>query len=140
MKMICWLGENYLWVKASHRIFVIFWVAGMFMLPRFFVDHHGVAPGSAEDGLWIERERRLLRIIINPAMAATWILGLMLAFTYGWSEGWLHDKLVLVLLLSGFQGLLSGLRRSVARGERGVGGRAWGKRRVGKEVITECES
>src|SRR3546814_7953651 len=67
--MIGWLGETYLWVKAAHLIFVIFWMAGMFMLPRFFVYHHRVAPGSAEDGLWIERERRLLRIIINTAMA-----------------------------------------------------------------------
>src|SRR3546814_2375754 len=76
--MIGWLGETYPWVKAAHLIFVIFWVAGMFMLPRFFVYHHGVAPGSAPRGLWIDRERRLLRIIINPAMAATWLLGLLL--------------------------------------------------------------
>src|SRR3546814_21059673 len=65
-KMIGWLGETYLWVKAAHLIFVIFWVAGMFMLPRFFVYHPGVAPGSAADGLWIECERRLLRLIIRP--------------------------------------------------------------------------
>lgn len=122
--MTGWLGETYLWVKAAHLIFVIFWMAGMFMLPRFFVYHHGVAPGSAEDGLWIERERRLLRIIINPAMAATWILGLMLAFNYGWSEGWLHAKLFLVLLLSAYHGWLSGLRRSFARGERRIGEKA----------------
>src|SRR3546814_16574074 len=101
----------------------------MFMLPRFFVYHHGVAPGSAEDGLWIERERRLLRIIINPAMAATWILGLMLAVNYGWSEGWLHAKLFLVLLLSGYPGWLCGLRRP--RSEA---------RSVGKECVSTCRT
>src|SRR3546814_10213023 len=57
-------------------------------------------------------------------MAATWILGLMLAFNYGWSEGWLHAKLFLVLLLSGYHGWLSGLRRSFARGERRIGEKA----------------
>lgn len=122
--MIGWLGEAYPWVKALHVIFVIFWIAGMFMLPRFYVYHSPVAPGSAEDALWIDRESRLLRIIINPAMALTWILGLMLAFNLGWSEGWLHAKLLVVIGLSGYHGWLSGLRKSFARGERRVSERA----------------
>src|SRR3546814_14239372 len=84
--MIGWLGDAYPWVKALHVIFVIFWIAGLFMLPRFLVYHYPVPPHSAEDALWIERERRLLRIIINPTMILTWVLGLMLAFNLGWGD------------------------------------------------------
>src|SRR3546814_13235894 len=79
------------------------------------------SPHSAEDALWIERERRLLRIIINPTMILTWVLGLMLAFNLGWGcEGWLHAKLAIVLGLSGYHGWLSRLRRSFAKGERPI--------------------
>lgn len=121
-----WLsGDAYLWVKAAHVIFVIFWIAGMFMLPRFFVYHMAAAPGSAEDAAWIERERRLLRIIVNPAMIAVWGLGLALAFAgEWWSMGWLHAKLGIVLLLSGYHGWLAGLRKKFARGERPLSERA----------------
>src|SRR3546814_10108681 len=119
--MIGWLGDAYPWVKALHVIFVIFWIAGLFMLPRFLVYHYPVPPHSAEDALWIERERRLLRIIINPTMILTWVLGLMLAFNLGWGgEGWLHAKLAIVLGLSGYHGWLSRLRRSFAKGERPI--------------------
>lgn len=112
-------ADLYLWLKAAHVIFVIFWIAGMFMLPRFFVYHMAAAPGSPEDAAWIERERRLIRIIINPAMIAVWLLGLTLAFSGNWwSMGWLHVKLAIVLALSGYHGWLSGLRRKFARGER----------------------
>lgn len=114
------LGAAYPWVKAAHVIFVIFWMAGLFMLPRFFIYHHPVQPGSPEDALWIDRERRLLRIIVNPSMVITWVLGLLLAFNLGWSEGWLHAKILIVLLLSGYHGWMSALRRSFARGERPV--------------------
>lgn len=122
--MAGWLGDAYLWVKAVHLIFVIFWMAGMFMLPRYFIYHHPVAPGSAEDRLWIDRERRLLRIIINPAMMLTWIFGLMLAFNIGWAGGWLHAKLLIVLALSGYHGWLAGLRKAFARGERPISEKA----------------
>lgn len=116
-----WLGDAYLWVKAAHVIFVIFWIAGMFMLPRYFVYHMATVPGSPEDAAWIERERRLLRIIINPAMILTWLLGLALAFHWGWQGGWLHAKVTLVLLFSGYHGWLSGVRKQFARGERRYG-------------------
>jgi putative membrane protein len=117
--MIGWLGDTYPWVKAAHVIVVIFWIAGMFMLPRFFVYHMAAPVGSEEDAAWIDRERRLLRIIINPAMGAVWLLGLALAFHLGWGgQGWLHAKVAVVVLLSGYHGWLSGLRRKLARGER----------------------
>ncbi len=115
-----WLGGAYPWVKALHVIAVIFWMAGMFMLPRYFVYHHPVAPGSDEDAQWIDRERRLLRIIVNPSMELTWLFGLMLAFHLGWNQGWLLAKVLIVIALSGYHGWLSGLRKSFQRGERRV--------------------
>lgn len=117
--MTGFLGDAYLWVKAIHIIFVIFWMAGMFMMPRYLAYHCQYPVGSEEDSKWIERERRLMRIIINPAMAIAWIMGLMLVANIGMDAGgWLHVKLTLVLLLSGFHGLLSRYRKQFERGER----------------------
>ncbi len=114
-----WLGGAYDLVRAIHVIFVIFWMAGMFMLPRYLVYQHPVVPGSDEDRLWIERSRRLQRIIVNPSMVIVWLLGLMLAFNIGWtSGGWLHAKLALVLLFSGYHGWLAKTRKRFAAGQR----------------------
>ncbi len=110
------LGEAYLWVKAAHVIAVIFWMAGMLMLPRFFVYHWQAKPGSVEDRAWQERERRLLRIVVNPAMVLAWILGLLLAAHLGFDGGWLHAKLTAVLLLSAYHGMLARWRRAFAAG------------------------
>lgn len=108
----------YLWVKALHLIAVIFWMAGMFMLPRYFAYHAEAAPGSDEDRKWIEREKRLLRIIVNPAMILTWLLGVHLAFAGNWwSAGWLHAKLALVVGLTVLHIVLSRWRKAFARGE-----------------------
>ncbi|GAA3998675.1 CopD family protein [Sphingomonas humi] len=116
---IGWLGNAYPWVKAAHVTFVIFWVAGLFLLPRFYVYHHATAPGSAEDRAWIERERRTKRIILGPALVIVWALGLALAFHLGaWSQGWFHAKLAFVVLLSGYQGWLGAYGRKLARGDR----------------------
>lgn len=109
----------YLWLKAGHLIFVIFWMAGLFMLPRFFVYHHQCAVGSSEDALWIEREKRLLKIILNPSMIIVWVLGLVLAYTTGaFSMGWLHGKLLIVILLSGYHGWMAGYAKKLAHGQR----------------------
>jgi len=114
-----WLGNAYPWVKAAHVTFVIFWVAGMFLLPRFYVYHHATAPGSAEDRAWIEREKRTRSIILTPALVIVWLLGLALAFHLGaWTMGWFHGKLLLVILLSGYQGWLGAYGRKLARGDR----------------------
>ncbi len=77
--MIGWLGNAYLWVKAAHVVFMIFWMAGMFALPRFLVYHQEAAPGSPEAALWVERETKLRHIILTPSITLTWIFGLMLA-------------------------------------------------------------
>ena len=113
------LGVTMLWVKAAHVIFVIFLMAGLFMMPRFFVYHHQCAVGSDEDRKWIEREDRLRKIILNPSLVIVWMLGLMLAFNGGyWSQGWFHAKLLLVLLLSGYHGWTIGYFKKLKRGER----------------------
>jgi putative membrane protein len=109
----------YPWLKAGHIIFVIFWIAGLFMLPRFFVYHQEAASGSAEAAAWIERERRLLKIILLPSIIAVWAFGIALATaTTAWSEGWLSAKLVFVLVLSGYHGWLSAYAKKLAKGER----------------------
>jgi len=103
----------YEWIKAFHIIAVIAWMAGMLYLPRLFVYHCAAEKGSIQSETFKVMERRLLRAIINPAMIATWILGLWLAWLgpdsrYGWfASGWLEAKLVLVLVLSGVHGLMA---------------------------------
>ena len=119
------LGPAYLWVKAAHVTFVIFWMAGLFLLPRFYVYHQETAVGSPEDRAWIEREARVRSIILNPAIAVVWILGLMLAFNVdAWSQGWFHAKLLRVIALSGYQGWLGAYGKKLARGERPLSGKA----------------
>lgn len=118
------LAVTYAWLKAGHVIFVIFWIAGLFMLPRFFVYHQEAAPDSAEAEQWVERERKLLRIILTPSMVVVWVLGILLALTIDpWSDGWFHAKLALVLLLSGYHGWMAGYAKKLARGERPLEGK-----------------
>jgi putative membrane protein len=108
----------YLWIKAFHVIAVISWMAGMLYLPRLFVYHCDAPPGSAQSETFKVMERRLMRAIINPAMIATWLLGLAMIWLMGWEafrlSGWLHAKLVLVLVMSGVHGMLSRYRRDFA--------------------------
>ena len=114
----------YLWLKAGHIIFVIFWMAGLFMLPRYFVYHQECAPDSPENAMWVDREHKLLKIILNPSLIVVWILGLALAYSLcAWSEGWLHAKLALVLLLSGYHGWMASYAKKLARGERPLSGK-----------------
>lgn len=105
------------WIEAGHIIAVISWMAGMFYLPRLYVYHADVAPGSETSELFKVMERRLLRIIINPAMIATFLFGGALALTPGvidMSDGWFHVKLTAVLLMAGFHGYLSRCRKAFA--------------------------
>ena len=119
------LGPAYLWVKAAHVTFVIFWMAGLFLLPRFYVYHQETAAGSPEDRAWIERESRIRSIILSPAMLLVWLLGLMLAFHLNiWGESWFSAKLLLVVALTGYQGWLGGYGRKLAAGERSMSGKS----------------
>jgi protoporphyrinogen IX oxidase len=111
---LAFLAPFYLWTKALHVISVIAWLAGMLYLPRLFVYHCEVAPGSAESERFKLMERRLFKQIINPAMIAAWTFGILLVLTPGaisWSAGWWHVKLACVLLLSAFHGMLSRWRK-----------------------------
>ena len=119
------LGPAYLWVKAAHVTFVIFWMAGLFLLPRFYVYHHETTVGSPEDRAWIERESRVRSIILTPAMLVVWVLGLMLAISlHAFSTGWLSAKLLLVILLTGYQGWLGLYGKKLAQGQRPLSNKA----------------
>ena len=115
----------YLWLKAGHIIFVIFWMAGLFMLPRYFVYHQEAEPGSPEEAKWIDREQKLLKIILLPSIIVVWVLGLALMSTVGaHTQGWFHAKLLIVLALSGYHGWMSAYAKKLARGERPLQGKA----------------
>ena len=110
----------YEWIKAIHIIAVIAWMAGMLYLPRLFVYHCAAETGSVQSETFKVMEQRLLRGIINPAMIATWVLGLWLAWLgpdsrYGWfASSWLWAKIILVLALSAVHGLLARWRKDFA--------------------------
>jgi putative membrane protein len=115
---------TYLWLKAGHIIFVIFWMAGLFMLPRCFVYHQEAPAGSAEAAVWVSREAKLLRIIMWPSLVVVWIFGLLLAQTIGaFADGWFHAKLALVLALTAYHVWLARYAAALARGERRLTGK-----------------
>ncbi len=122
---------TYLWLKAGHIIFMVFWMAGLFMLPRQMIYLHPAAPGSEESALWAKRMDLLRKIILTPSIIVVWVLGLLLAQTLlAWGEGWLHVKLLLVVLLSGFHGYIAAQSKKMAAGERPLSEkqlRMWGE-------------
>ena len=118
------LGVTYLWLKAGHIVFVIFWMGGLFMLPRFFVYHQDSAPESPENAAWIERERKLLKIILWPSLIVVWVLGWALAVSAdAFAQGWFHAKLALVLALTAYHVWMAGYAAALARGERKLTGK-----------------
>ena len=118
------ISMTYLWLKAGHIIFVIFWMAGLFMLPRYFVYHQEAPEGSPENAVWIEREGRLLKIILWPSLVVAWVLGLALAYTTGaFAHVWFHLKLAFVLGLSAYHVWLAGYHAALKRGERRLSGK-----------------
>jgi protoporphyrinogen IX oxidase len=126
--MTGFLGAAYPWVKAAHVVFVIFWMAGLFMLPRYLVYQQEAEPGSAEDRAWSERAAKLCGIILTPSMILVWVLGALLAVNIGLLDGqaglgWLHAKLLLVVLLSGYHGWAVGYSKKLAAGKRTLSGR-----------------
>lgn len=105
----------YLWMKMLHILAFTAWMAAILYLPRLFVYHCGVAPGSEASETFKVMERRLLKAIMTPAMIATWIFGLWLAYEGGFlRSGWLHAKLALVVLMSGMHGMLAKWTRDFA--------------------------
>ncbi len=119
--MIGWLGAAYPWVKAAHVIFVIFWMAGLFILPRYLVHHQEGLGDPAEAPRWIAREAKLRKMILTPSLIAVWVIGLALSANLGLFEGadglgWLHAKLLVVVLLSGYHGWAVGYARRLEAG------------------------
>ncbi|CAH0498598.1 CopD family protein [Novosphingobium sp. CECT 9465] len=118
------LAMIYLWLKAGHLIFVIFWMAGLFMLPRFFVYHQEAPLGSPENAVWVDREAKLMKIIMWPSLIVVWVLGLALAMSIGaFAQGWFHAKLALVLALTGYHFWLANYAQMLAAGQRRLTGR-----------------
>lgn len=113
------LATIYPWLKAGHIIFMVFWMAGLFMLPRQMLYCISASPGSPEEALWADRMGKLRRIILTPSIVVVWLVGLALASAIGaWDQGWFHAKLLLVLAMSGFHGYLAGKSKKMARGAR----------------------
>lgn len=109
------VSDWYFWIKAFHLISVIAWLAGLFYLPRLFVYHCRVV-GTPADELFQTMERRLLRIIMNPAMIAAWVFGGLLLTVQDWSQGWLHAKLTAVTIITVYHHLLGLWRKDFAAG------------------------
>ncbi len=129
------MAEYHLWVKALHIIAVIAWMAGLLYLPRLFVYHCETEPGSAESEMLKVMERRLLRVIMTPAMMAAFGFGIWLLVTPGvdWSAGWIHAKLALVLGLAVAHGLMVKWWKEFAADRRGRSQKLY---RVANEVPT----
>ena len=108
------VAAGYAWIKALHVIAAIAWMAGLLYLPRLFVYHCDAPPGSPQSEIFKLMERRLLRAIMNPAMVATWVFGLLLLSQQDWSQGWLHAKLALVVALSAVHHLFARWRKDFA--------------------------
>jgi protoporphyrinogen IX oxidase len=116
---IGFLGAAYPWIKSAHILFVIFWMAGLFMLPRFYAYHQEAPRGSDEWNRWVDREARLVKIILNPAQIAVWALGLALVINLGVArEGWFILKFLVVIVLSAYHGWMAAYARKL---ESGIG-------------------
>lgn len=100
--MADFLMQNYLWIKSLHIISIIAWMAGMLYLPRLFVYHAEAAKGSALAETFKIMERRLLRFIMNPAMIASWLFGILMIWANPslFDNGWMHVKITLVIFMS----------------------------------------
>ena len=113
------LAGYYVWIKALHIISVIFWMAGMAYLPRLFVYHAEAAPGSDKAETFKIMERRLLRGIVNPAMIASFLFGILMLVANPalLSQGWMHVKLLLILVMSALHGFFARWRKQLERDE-----------------------
>jgi len=133
---VFWMNpaDLYLWIKAVHVIAIIAWMAGMLYLPRLFIYHCDAEPGSQQSETFKVMERRLLRVIMNPAMTIGWALGLWLAWSGGFlSDGWFHAKLVAVIALSAVHGWFARAVRLFAEDRNDKTPRYW---RMMNEVPT----
>jgi putative membrane protein len=112
--MSAWIVDWYAWIKALHLVSVIAWMAGLLYLPRLFVYHADAPTGSALSETLKVMERRLLRAIMNPAMIAVFVFGGLMLVVQDWRQGWLHAKLVLVLVMTIVHHLYAAWRKDFA--------------------------
>lgn len=127
--IVDWLVAAYPWTKAFHIMSVLAWMAGLFYLPRLYVHHtERVAVGSQTDGLFQMMEEKLLRLIMNPAMIATWLFGLMLVFTPGvvdWYSAWPYFKGAGVIAMTWFHHWCAQRRKDFVAGTNALPGRRY---------------
>lgn len=127
-------NNRYLWIKALHVIAVMSWMAGLLYMPRLFIYHLDQAVGSEASKTFKIMERRLLLVIMTPAMVLSWIFGLWLAIEiYGFQGGWLHLKLLAVLALTASHFYMAKAVGAFGRDQRIGTGRFW---RLMNEVPT----
>jgi putative membrane protein len=116
----------YLWIKALHIIAVMSWMAALLYMPRLFIYHTDAEVGSQQSETFKMMEQRLLKVIMNPAMMISWGLGLYLAWSiYGFQGGWLHAKLLFVVLLTGVHVMFSRAARAFAEDRNIRSARYW---------------
>ncbi|MDB6141288.1 MAG: hypothetical protein JWP80_332 [Pseudomonas sp.] len=111
----------YLWLKAFHIVSIVCWFAGLFYLPRLFV-YHSLSEDAVSRERFCVMERKLYRGIMGPAMVATLVFGIWLISLNPsgyFSQGWMHAKLTLVVLLIGYHHVCGAQVKRFARGENG---------------------
>lgn len=135
--MADFLSVAYPWIKAFHIMAVMSWMAGLFYLPRLFVHHiESVELGSETDLLFQKMELKLLKVIMNPAMIVTWLLGLCLVGIPGlvdWSSFWPWVKCIAVLLMTAFHMWLGKQRKTFVADQVAYTGRQF---RIANEIPT----
>lgn len=123
------LADIYPWTKSLHIMSVISWMAGLFYLPRLYVHHvEQSITGDEKDAVFQMMELKLLKVIMNPAMIATWLFGLMLVFTPGivdWLSIWPWIKGAAVIAMTWFHMWLGLRRKDFLRGENTRSGRSY---------------
>ncbi len=124
-----WLANGYVWIKSLHVISVIAWMAGLFYLPRLYVHHtERTEAGTEMDTVFQMMEKKLLKLIMNPSMIASWVFGLLLVLTPGivdWSAVWPYTKGVSLLAMTWFHMWLAAHRHDFVRGDFKLSGRTY---------------
>ena len=131
-------AQAYLWLKAFHVVSIIAWMAGLLYLPRLFVYHSDAPHGMPISDTFTVMERRLMKVIMTPAMIVAWVLGLWLGwlggwFTAGWGGAWLYGKIALVIGLTAAHMHFAAAMRRFAEGTNERPARYW---RMVNEVPT----
>jgi len=130
------MADLYPWFKAIHILAVISWMAALLYMPRLFINHVGLAPGSEASSMLKGMESRLMRFIMRPAALVTILFGGALLAVPGlvdWSSGWMHVKLTAVLGLVAMHGLMEKWLAAFARDANTRSSRFY---RVANEVPT----